>query len=277
MRGTGRQQVTCDAMNGVAVLDFFMRTRPAFFTLALLLLTGACGDSSNESATETSDSASSTTADDSSATSPGTTSLPTTGEGTTSSDSATSDGTGTDGTTTATATDTGETTATTDSETTGGPIDPDIQSGCEAYCGRWAECGFPSDLESCISGCIESIGPVEGACKAAHQDQLACTVGLTCEQLFDAPGEGGPCAAEVDAIASACGGNGECSTDILGGEGECALSLDCVGEPLQEMKCDATTCACLVDGKQVGECAADGICVNDIEGIMAKAQTCCGV
>lgn len=263
-----------------------MYARIGLSTLTLLLFTAACGESTSDTDKETDsgDSTAGATADDTTGETPSTGAEPTTTPDTTgdapTSGPTTGDDTGADDSTTrgdsdsATATD-GETDGDTGEDTTG-PVDPAIAMACADYCDLWTECGFQPDADDCVAGCIDSVGDVEGACKAAYQDHLACSAALTCEQLLEDPDEGGPCAEQVAQIASACQNSEEeeCLTGISSGGSECVLSIECDGQ-LRELSCDAETCTCIDDGKQVGTCEADGICMNS-DALVDKAASCCG-
>ena len=258
-----------------------MYTRLGFTTLALLLFT-ACGDNgSNTSDTD----ADSTGAADSTGTTPDTTSDTDATTDTAGSDSATGDTTGDVPTTGVTSKpndsagdDTSDTDATTDATTEGettDPVDPEIVSGCEAYCARWTECGFPQDEAECTAGCVEDLGFYEGACKDANKDMLACATALTCEQLLEGPAEA--CAEQEEAVAQACQGSEEEGCSVLTGAfgDECDLTIECEEEPTKKMLCTGETCTCTVGDEKVGECQADEACM-DFDALEAKGKTCCG-
>ncbi len=255
-----------------------MRTQFVSFSAALLLLTGACepdpsdGVDASTGAATTAGSAGTTEADE-----PTTTEVPTTGASAADdSGSATAAEAGDD-----TAAEGGDATAgeSDGSGTTGEPPsepDPEILASCGDYCGRWTECGLQPDEADCIAGCVDSIGAVAGACKAAHQDELACATALTCEQLFDTLGDGGPCAQQHAAVIDACegGGGGECLESSGESSEGCDFSRICNDQPVLSMQCDDSTCTCLSGETKVGECAADGVC-GEPDGLAAKAAACC--
>ena len=120
------------------------------------------------------------------------------------------------------------------------------------------------------------IGAVAGACKAAHQDELACAAALTCEQLLDSLGDGGPCAPQHAAVIDACegGGGGECLESSGQSSEGCDFSRICDGQPVLTMQCDDSSCTCLSGETKVGECAADGVC-GEPDDLAAKAAACC--
>ncbi len=56
---------------------------------------------------------------------------------------------------------------------------------------------------------------------------------------------------------------------------ECSLFVTCPGEPDRKMECDMETCHCLEDGREVGSCAAEGVCL-ELGQIQDKGPGCCG-
>lgn len=269
-------------MARAAAHEVDMRTPLISFSAALLLFTGACEPDS-------SDGVDASTGADTTAGSAGTTEAdqPTTGEVPTTGASAADDAgsataaeagddtsAGDDGGATAGESDGGDTAGTT-GEPPGEP-DPEIVASCGDYCGRWTECGLQPDEADCIAGCVDSIGAVASACKAAHQDELACAAALTCEQLLDSLGDGGPCAPQHAAVIDACegGGGGECLESSGQSSEGCDFSRICDGQPVLTMQCDDSSCTCLSGETKVGECAADGVC-GEPDGLAAKAAACC--
>lgn len=258
-----------------------MHSRICVSILSLLFFTGACGDDGGTTqGPEVTDGATTempaTTGEQ-----PTTGETPSTGdttadpstssEGGTTSDGATSDAEPTTG---EPATDTGATTDVEPGTTGGGEPDPDIVSACEAYCGRWDECGFQPDPAGCIAGCADNLSGTEDACKDANLAALACKTALECDDLLDAVGDGGPCSAEEMEAAKVCDGAG-CGGSFLGENDACELIRECEGEPERKMVCDGDSCVCLEGGRQTGQCAAEGACL-DFDAAQQKAAACCG-
>lgn len=266
-------------MARAAAHEVDMRTPLISFSAALLLFTGACEPDS-------SDGVDASTGADTTAGSAGTTEAdqPTTGEvpttGASAADDAGSATAAEAGDDTSAGDDGGATAGESDGPgTTGEPPgepDPEIVASCGDYCGRWTECGLQPDEADCIAGCVDSIGAVAGACKAAHQDELACAAALTCEQLLDSLGDGGPCAPQHAAVIDACegGGGGECLESSGQSSEGCDFSRICDGQPVLTMQCDDSSCTCLSGETKVGECAADGVC-GEPDDLAAKAAACC--
>lgn len=259
-----------------------MRTSPGFFTLALVLFTGACesGDSDTSESSSGATQSGDTGTDTDASTSPTDASggeVPTTGDASDTTPVSDDDGGdhGDAGTSTG---DTADSDTDAPDGTTGAPSlppDPEIVTACTAYCARWTECGVQPDEAGCIAGCADSIGPVDGACKAAHQAELTCATALSCPDLFDTLGDGGPCADAHAEVASACEGADDSCIAVSGESDDgCEYGQICEGEPDRTMQCDATTCTCLSGETKVGECAAADAC-GDVEALAAKAKACC--
>lgn len=254
-----------------------MTTRIFAPTFAMLLFTGACGDdvggpddSSGTAGATTTDGTGSTTDHSPTSTTDSTTGVATDAPPTTSSAS--------DGETTTVATTNATTDApidtTTEPETTTGGVDPDVLSVCEAYCGRWDECGLQPDLAGCVAGCADNHSGLAGECKQASLDLFACTAALNCDELLGSGEPGGPCSAQEAAMTAACAGD-ECARSVSGGNDECEVRIECPEAPLQQMICDDQTCTCLEGGETVGACAAEGVCAAG-EGIFDMTARCCG-
>jgi hypothetical protein len=250
-----------------------MKSRICLLTLSLLCFTGACGDDGG--ATKGPELTDGATTDI-----PATTGeQPTTGAASTTDDTSTSsdagttiDGATSDANTTAEpGTDTG---ATTDEGTTTGEPDPAVLIACEAYCGRWDECGFQPDLEGCIAGCADNLSGAADACTDASVAALDCKTALDCGDLLGSLEEGGPCGAEEAAATEACDSPG-CAESFSQDDDSCELSRECRGEPLRQMICDGASCTCLEGGQQVGQCAAEGAC-SEADTLADKAAACCG-
>jgi len=69
----------------------------------------------------------------------------------------------------------------------------------------------------------------------------------------------------------------ECSGFPNEGAESCGWRWECSDGSVEEMVCEGATCACLVDGVQVGECDND-ICAEEFEpfGLLDKYDECCG-
>ena len=156
---------------------------------------------------------------------------------------------------------------------TTGVVEP---SSCELLCQHAVECEVANDLEVCVSLCSD-LAEAPGACGAASEVVNACFIGLSCEHLGIALNGGlaHPCSAEQLDRQEACGSL-ECDTGGGGDIGgtECELELLCGIDPLRRMECDAEQCVCIVDGQQVGSCAADGVC-DDLQSLSEKGISCC--
>jgi len=263
----------------------FMQRPFILLTLTSIML-GACGGGKNDSDSEASGSTGATsteattagTADTTDATdstdSVGMSSTPTTGGEGSGSISSTVDsdpGTATESTAGGvTTTSAGETT----SGTTGG--EPDLMQLCEGFCAKNAECNRV-DPDGCVQQCFQELAG-EDECSAAMQALFACMLGLTCEQFvaFTDDDDPGPCAPQADAAEENCAGN-VCNAAIGSNEegDECAYILDCPDDPEKEFNCGPDTCLCLEGGKEVGQCPAEGVCM-EIGGLPDKATACCG-
>lgn len=253
-----------------------MQSRIFALTLSILFFTGACGD--DDATTMGQDPPDGTTTD----VAP-TTDEPTTGDAPTTTDptsdpstSSASDPTTGDATTGVDPTGEPETDtgATTDVDPTGDEPDPATLTACTAYCERWGECGFQPDLAGCIAGCADDLSGADGACEDASVAALDCQTALDCLALIDSSADGGACGAEKEAATNACNDLG-CAESFFSEGDACELTLECEGEPLREMICDGPSCICLEGGEQVGQCAAEGACL-EVDALGAKAAACCG-
>lgn len=246
-----------------------MKTRTSLFTFSLILLmSGACGDDTQEPATETSRSGSTTADSSGSETGTGETGVePTTSGGTTGSDATTGD-------------EPDLTTSTGGELTTGpGTGDPPVETvpGCEALCAREVECEITMEGDACVQFCSEQYAAHGQACADAVAAFLACEVELTCDELLADDGFGEPttCLETRKTMNDVCGIHDGCSVGWGGGSDECDLEIDCDDGPYQKMMCDSETCVCMVNGNEMGSCAAEAVC-EDSDGLKEKGWTCCG-
>lgn len=153
-------------------------------------------------------------------------------------------------------------------------------SACEAMCQNALGCRLVGDANVCVGLCLEKFEGAAGSCVAAHEAMNACFSTLSCEhlELAFAGDLGHPCGSEQLDKSEACDNPVSCDS---GGGGDidgthCELTLQCGGDPVRDMKCDAEQCLCLVDGEQVGSCAADGVCDQEFDALATKAVECCG-
>lgn len=170
---------------------------------------------------------------------------------------------------------TGEATSTTDPTATGGepPAGP-----CEAFCAHNFACDQDgaTPFDACVAACADDLASFEGECHTAWIAGLECVAGLTCEELA-ALNDGEPSACDA-----ALGQQGECAAGCgVGGGGfmdgsSCQWMHECPLGPLFEMTCDTETCQCFEEGVKVGECQAEGACL-DLGALAGKAEACCGI
>lgn len=166
---------------------------------------------------------------------------------------------------------------TTGDATTGGG--GEVMAECQAVCDLANTCKLDAGPD-CVQGCVDEFVGAMGACAAAIDGYLGCLASMSCMELEDLFQNDilGPCADEVAAADAACDmGGGDCAIGIGGNpQGtECSLSKECQGEPVLEMQCAMDQCVCLVDGMEVGNCAADMICKTQDQ-LEVKAADCCG-
>jgi hypothetical protein len=263
-----------------------MLARIDSLTASLILFIAGCGLEKNETAESSSDGTAAVSetdpATDSVSSTPGetdSTSIEPTGGG------ATDSGTDTTTTpelttTTATASEPTSNATTTESETATDTAEPppDPSAPCTAVCEHIVECELNPELESCVEGCVGEFGG-DQACVDAFELHADCLVALDCQALgpaLESP-EQSDCNRSGLALDASCGGGGrECSIGGGGGPGQCEWQISCEGELEKTMKCDDFTCSCLVGDEQVGECAAEGICDTEFDGLEDKAKACCG-
>ena len=171
---------------------------------------------------------------------------------------------------------------TTSSGTTGGVVDPALQSSCEAICDQFFTCpGFPPvfpDQASCVADCVSSVDGGDPACVDATVALNECAAGMTCQELIDAlmSENLGKCQPAQDAADMACAGN---TCEGFGGVGPngCSIGQACPNMPMVEYSCEGDTCTCLVDGVSNGTtCPANGFCDLDDPGQIQAANDCCG-
>jgi len=169
----------------------------------------------------------------------------------------------------------GEATSDGPDETTG-EAPPELLPECQALCDKSAACGLGGDDEGCVVGCSEQYAAETQVCADATSAYLSCMAALSCEEILGSLEEPGPCPAEADQRDAVCGtGNDFCGVGWGGFDEACDLEIDCRGEPLRRMLCDLETCTCLVDDEQTGSCAAEAIC-DDLDALKEKGATCCG-
>ncbi|PCC68633.1 hypothetical protein SAMN02745121_05307 [Nannocystis exedens] len=243
-----------------------LRANLSFLTLTFLFITGACDPKGGETDSATG-SASTTTGDS-------TTDASTTGDSTTD-ESPTSSATTDDGATTENDEPTVATTGEDTGDTTGpvGPVDPAHQSACEAACQRFGECEPETDGAECVLGCLGEFQGLPSECVALNLAVVQCIPELSCPEIAGEIEET-PCDDELEALIACDGGGDECTQSIHEGEGECGVSTSCPDAPTQEFICDADTCVCTVDGVEVAQCPADGVCAEG-DAIFDKMHSCC--
>jgi hypothetical protein len=162
----------------------------------------------------------------------------------------------------------------TDTNTTG---DPSLNEElCMEGCAVFAECLGGGGLPDCYDMCLEHHNSLEGACLGYEQALTACIIGLTCDELdqfIDESPEPYPCQAEQELVCpeDVC----EASVGFGADPGECSFEYACPDEPIYEVVCDGSECACLEDGVEVGGCTgAVDFCVD--VGELEPANACCG-
>ncbi len=298
LRASGRRNMHGRAATGARRPEDWVMVPPLmqrlshFLTLTLSFsLLGACGGEKNTSDTDESGtgdtSGASTTGVSDTATATGATeqtsgmsSAPTTTEPTSPTTTATGPDSATD-TASGSATDStagGMTDATGASETTGTVettgFDPAMV--CQDLCDKLTGCSLPAPPE-CVADCSGELDGLEDICEIATQEFYKCVNTMTCDEFvaFFQDEDPGPCAAEVSAQGDACSDEA-CSAGVgTNQEGtECSYQVTCMDEPVKQMSCAGDTCSCLVGDKEVGTCAAEGVCMA-LEQVEDKAKTCC--
>ena len=243
-------------------------------------MSGACGDDTQDPATGTTGSSSSSETGDSTGGGPGTGetgAAPTTSGDTTGGDETTGEPTTGEPTTEASTTNT----TLTGGELTTGPEtgDPPVETvpGCEALCSKQVECEQAMEGDACVQFCSEQYAAHGQACADATAEFLACITALSCDELAEHDGFGDPttCLDSKATMDNICGIHDGCSVGWGGGADECDLEIDCEDGPYQKMTCDTETCVCMVNGNEMGSCAAEAIC-EDSDGLKEKGWTCCG-
>ncbi|NVB39804.1 hypothetical protein G6O69_18315 [Pseudenhygromyxa sp. WMMC2535] len=163
-----------------------------------------------------------------------------------------------------------------DEETTGGneEIDPEAEALCTTACELFESCG--QDNIDCFESCVEYFGGFsdDQECLDAGKALTECIGGLTCgevEQMMLEEPQPYPCQAEQEAacepeVCTVAAGVGEESQ-------ECELSIDCEGDPLYSVECDAEGCICFEDGAELTTCALqEEICGSSDADLI---YTCC--
>ncbi|MDC0667942.1 hypothetical protein [Nannocystis radixulma] len=239
-----------------------LRSNLHFLTLTFLLFIGACDTSKGETASATESTSDATTE---STTGDSTTDEPTT---TVSVSAGSSTGEDEDPTVATSGEDTeGDTTS-----STTGPVDPEHQSACEAACQRMAECDDTIPVAECVVGCTEEFQEMEAECVPANLSLVQCISELSCLDMEEQTDEG-PCGDELEALLDCDGG--KCTVGLSEGDTSCGLTLLCDDAPTQMIECIDDTCTCFEDDVQVGQCAADGVCLEG-DAIFDKMNSCCG-
>lgn len=250
-----------------------MTSRPLAFAL-ILLLPGCTG--SADTATTVGDSGSS---DGSGATTPSTGAVTDaeppspTAESDTGGTSAATDTTPSG--TTEDALTTGDVDSTGIAATSGTTGEEPATGSCADFCARGDECQVVDNVALCTSICEADLAASGTACNVAAGIGFGCVVALSCPEFIAALETGqGSCAAEQSSQSNLCAA---CSWGAGGDQNgtHCSLDIECPDDPVRELQCDTETCACIEDGQQVGECAAEAACL-DLKDIVAKGVACCG-
>lgn len=169
-----------------------------------------------------------------------------------------------------------EPTTTTGDDTEGGtsgPVDPEHQSACEAFCEQAIACGGGGDeTADCVLNCTSEFQEIDAECVPNHFIYLECNAKLLCDPF--APVE--EACAEAFEAHVICGNEAEecMQTTHEGGEGVCGLGLSCPDLPTYEISCEGDTCVCLQDGVEVAQCPADDVCAQG-DAIFDKLDECC--
>jgi hypothetical protein len=242
--------------------------------LAALLLT-ACPGKPDETGTDGESSGDSTAG------------MSTTSGGATTGESPTTSGAMSDGTMGGGMTTGGQSTAvsttttsgdTTTAGTTGDEPPPELVDACTAACETFFECIMPPpfpNMEECIAGCTEAADGGTPECVAASVAFDVCIAGLDCPEFNDAVmnEDFGECADEFEASETMCV---TCESFAGVGPDGCSLGQICPDMPMIEISCEGDTCTCLVDDVPQDECAANGVCAEDMAALQQLAAECCG-
>jgi hypothetical protein len=162
----------------------------------------------------------------------------------------------------------------TDTGTTG---DPSLNEElCMEGCAVFAECLGGGGLPGCYDSCLEHHDSLEGECLGYEQALTSCIIGLTCDELdqfLESSPEPYPCQAEEALICQ----EQVCEVGVGMGEdpGECSFEYSCPEEPLYEVVCDGSDCACFEAGVEVGGCSGAVEFCADV-GEVEPANDCCG-
>lgn len=144
---------------------------------------------------------------------------------------------------------------------------------CAQFCDKLSACGLDGAFDGCPCLGDATAGP---KCLAAWEKTTQCFEAATCAELND---DTSACWIDFMSAYEQCSaGEDGCETWILAGgpdDGTCTFGEDCIGAPTKEVHCDAVSCACTIDGMQVGTCPAEGVC-GDLSAADSRIAACCG-
>lgn len=161
-----------------------------------------------------------------------------------------------------------------ETETTGA-ADPDIAGLCQASCEHEIECGVDLELSECVAECAANFEDLTGDCIDTLASTILCVNGLSCQDSHGSL-EDTPCH-DLAVATDICFGETPVDPDCLGSidweDPGCSVNLECPDAPTQSFVCDADVCRCLVGDMEVGQCAADNVCIDG--DVILKQEQCC--
>ncbi|XXX76778.1 hypothetical protein WMF30_54925 [Sorangium sp. So ce134] len=157
----------------------------------------------------------------------------------------------------------------------GGAVGLDARQVCLDYCNARNASGCEAPEPDCAGFCGDRLESAGAECEDEAGVIFACVLPFAATCPLEPPPS---CQEEMDALDTCmethgCGGGELCS----GGGGEdgetCSCEATCLGKR-HETRCEtpaggATTCACLVDGVEVGTCEGEGA------GMCGVKEGCC--
>ncbi len=152
-----------------------------------------------------------------------------------------------------------------------------LKESCQHACEAFFECDPESDLEECVTDCIDIFEEQSKDCIEAVIAANKCFAMLSCDEM-DPEEPPFPCEAEEMHVEEVCGTGEECSVGVGMGMGneQCEVVLECAFDSYG-MLCNGNMCTCNMNGEKVGMCENPGYCGQIGEGEPTDLLVeCCG-
>lgn len=148
--------------------------------------------------------------------------------------------------------------------------EPSPQAICSAFCGVIEECGLEQDFGGCP---CDLVGGFFAECNAAWASVAECFVSESCQSLVAGSSQ---CWGLYNSAVELCGDlQASCSQSATPEASTlCFYVLECPGQPVRRVDCDAVSCNCTVNGVLTSMCPSNMAC-SEVPGAFYRFGECC--